>query len=82
MCQCVCKIPTPQLGIREEGERYAVNFIRESSPSVTADVAWTAMCLVLPQDRILTAMQAGPEIQFDLHGLQHLIVDDVHPSLR
>lgn len=80
MCQCLCKIPTPHTGIREENERYTVNFILESNPSITAEVAWTPICLVLPQDRISSAMQAMPEIRFDLHGHHHLTMADVLPS--
>ncbi|KAI9516126.1 hypothetical protein NQZ68_018971 [Dissostichus eleginoides] len=34
-------VPGAKLGIREEGERYAVNFIRESSPSHIRSNAWT-----------------------------------------
>lgn len=80
VCQCLCKIPTPNTGIREESQRYTVNFILESNPSITAEVAWSPICLVLPQDRISSAMQAMPEIQFDLHDHHHLTMADVRPS--
>ncbi len=56
VCQCLCKTPTPHTGIREENERYTVNFILESNPSITAEVAWAPMCLALPGDHISSAM--------------------------
>lgn len=80
MCQCLCKIPTPHTEIREESKRYTVNFILESNPSITAEVAWSPICLVLPHDRISSAMQAMLEIRFDLHGQRHLTMADVRPS--
>lgn len=80
MCQCLCKIPTPHTGIREESQRYTVNSILESNPSITVEVAWSPICLVLPQDRISPAMQAMPEIQFDLHDHHHLTMANVRPS--
>lgn len=76
-CQCLCEIPTPHTGIRKENKRYTVNLILQSDPSITAEVAWTPICLVLPGDHIGTAM---PEIRFDLHGHHHLTVAAVCPS--
>lgn len=54
-----------------------MNLILQSNPSITAEVAWTPICLVLPRDRISTAM---PEIRLDLHGHRHLTMAAVCPS--
>lgn len=79
MCQCLSKILATHTGIKEESQRYTVNVILESNPSITAEVAWSPVCLVLPQDHISSVMQAMPEIRFDLHGRHHLTMADVRP---
>lgn len=77
-CVSVCvKSPHHAQGSETKNQRYTVNFIPESNPSITAEVAGTPICLVLPRDHISSAM---PEIRFDLHGHHHLTVADVRPS--
>lgn len=55
-----------------------MNLILESNPSITAEEARAPICLVLPWDRIISAM---PEIRLDLHGRHHLTMADVCTSL-
>lgn len=52
---------------------------RESNPSISAEVAWSPICLALTQGHISSAMQAKPEIRFDLHGHHHLTTGNVCP---
>lgn len=57
-----------------------MNFILESNPSITVEVARAPICLVLLYNHISSAMQAMLEIRFDLHGHHHLTMAGVRPS--